>query len=192
MSTGVPNGVKSLSNGTASHVSAPKSSAGVATAPRYAVVVASTPVVGLKDQRKAPTPTSEQLTSSATSPADSGVYSSASDSLSTHIQENKDISGDSVELPKSENVASNSDNQVIKEKTQSATAKAIGKNRHTKSSEPPSSTHDGSRLILPSNSNGESQPESTDPLKGTVTCISLNVAFYPYCKKCTACVDVLI
>ncbi|XP_024156234.1 GBF-interacting protein 1-like [Rosa chinensis] len=144
-SIGIPNGIKNLSNGTSSHVSAPKSSAGVdanklgATAPRYAVVVASTPVVGLKDQRKAPTTTSDHLPNSATSASDSGVYSSASDpSLSTHIPENKDVSGESVliELSKSENVASKSDNHVIKEKTQSDNAKAIGKNRHTKLSEP--------------------------------------------------------
>ncbi|KAM5582679.1 hypothetical protein ABKV19_002887 [Rosa sericea] len=173
-SIGIPNGIKNLSNGTSSHVSAPKSSAGVdanklgATAPRYAVVVASTPVVGLKDQRKAPTTTSDHLPNSATSASDSGVYASASDaSLSTHIPENKDVSGDSVviELSKSENVASKSDNDVIKEKTQSDNAKAIGKNWYTKSSEPPSPTHDGSQAILPSNSDGESQLESTDALK---------------------------
>lgn len=193
--------MKNLSNGTSVHVSAPKSSTGVdanklgATAPRYAVVVASTPVVGLKDQRKAPI-ISDPLPTSVTSDSDSGVYSSASDpSLSTNVQENKDVSGDSVilELPKSEKVASKSANHVIKEKTHSDNAKAIGKNRHTKSSQPPSSsTHDGSQAILPSNSDGQSQLESTDALKGIVTCYSLNVTFYRHAITYSACIEVLI
>lgn len=183
------------------HVSAPKSSTGVdanklgAAAPRYAVVVASTPVVDLKDQRKAPI-ISNPLPTSVTSESDSSVYSSASDpSLSTNVQENKDVSGDSVvlELPKSEKVASKSANHVIKEKTQSDNAKAIGKNRHTKSSQPPSSsTHDGSQAILPSNSDGQLQLESTDALKGIVTCYSLNVTFYRHSITYSACIEVLI
>ncbi|XP_050370882.1 GBF-interacting protein 1-like [Argentina anserina] len=171
-SIGVPNGVKSMSNGTASPVPAPKSSAGVdanklgATAPRYAVVVASTPV-GLKDQHKAPTPTSEQLLNSATSAADTGVCSSASDPIPIPIKENKDVSSDPIVLESSKraDVASKSNNNVIKEKTQSNNAKAIVKNHQSKSSEPPSSIHDGSRAILLPNSDGESQPESTDASK---------------------------
>lgn len=192
-STGTPNGVTNLSNGSSIHSSAPKSPMGVdnnvreggsaidvkklgAAASRPAAV-ASTPTFGSLDHEK-PVSIPEQLPISAPSASASSVYSSASDpAVSNHVQENKKGSVDAIGLESSKSVkrASRSANSVV----------VAEKNWNIKPSQPHfPSNDDGSLAKLPSKSVKQSQLEPAVPLKGILTCYTLRVAFYFHALRC--------
>ncbi|VVA18787.1 PREDICTED: GBF-interacting [Prunus dulcis] len=173
-STGTPNGVPNLSNGSSVHSSAPKSPTSVdnnvreggsaidakklgAAASRPAAVT-STPTFGSLDHEK-PVSIPEQLPISAPPASASSVYSSASDpAVSNHVQENKKGSVDAIGLESSKSVkrASRSANSVV----------VAEKNWNIKPSQPHfSSNNDDSLAKLPSKSVKQSQLESAVPLK---------------------------